>query len=156
MSYLNDVTNLNDLRDQFEHFEYQLSKLSEFQDLCILSQLCQELVNTRTLFLFLRQQQRHHFQSWNSLRIDFEVTWMMINFLANLMTVHIEREKLVILLIQIRLSMSFTLQVIKEHHLSSLICIWIAYLSPILFNFVLLIWSKDMHFFGYGSLCPPY
>ncbi|KAL6205341.1 hypothetical protein ACLB2K_022602 [Fragaria x ananassa] len=51
--YPHDVSDLDDLRTELEHFEYQFSKLEEFQNLCTLLELCQEFVRTRTPFVLI-------------------------------------------------------------------------------------------------------
>ncbi|KAM5583814.1 hypothetical protein ABKV19_003607 [Rosa sericea] len=102
--YPHDVPDLNDLRDQLEHFEYQFSELSEFQDLCTLSELCQEFVNTRTPFLLIERLVRlvmtlpvstatteRAFSAMKLIKNRLR-SKMSDDFLADLMTVHIERE----------------------------------------------------------------
>ncbi|PRQ22054.1 putative HAT dimerization domain, ribonuclease H-like domain-containing protein [Rosa chinensis] len=102
--YPHDVPDLNDLRDQLEHFEYQFSELSEFQDLCTLSELCQEFVNTRTPFMLIERLVRlvmtlpvstatteRAFSAMKLIKNRLR-SKMSDDFLADLMTVHIERE----------------------------------------------------------------
>ncbi|KAL6197519.1 hypothetical protein ACLB2K_033127 [Fragaria x ananassa] len=102
--YPHDVPDLHDLRDQLEHFEYQFSELSEFQDLCTISELCQELVKTRTPFFLIERLLRlvmtlpvstatteRAFSAMKLIKNRLR-SKMSDDFLADLMTVHIERE----------------------------------------------------------------
>ncbi|XP_062009162.1 uncharacterized protein LOC133725793 [Rosa rugosa] len=102
--YPHDVPDLNDLRDQLEHFEYQFSELSEFQDLCTLSELCQEFVNTRTPFLLIERLVRlvmtlpvstatteRAFSAMKLIKNRLR-SKMSDDFLVDLIIVHIERE----------------------------------------------------------------
>ncbi|KAL6211703.1 hypothetical protein ACLB2K_016926 [Fragaria x ananassa] len=102
--YPHDVPDLHDLRDQLEHFEYQFSELSEFQDLCTISELCQELVKTRTPVFLIERLLRlvmtlpvstatteRAFSAMKLIKNRLR-SKMSDDFLADLMTVHIERE----------------------------------------------------------------
>ncbi|XP_024200645.1 zinc finger MYM-type protein 1-like [Rosa chinensis] len=102
--YPHDVPDLNDLRDQLEHFEYQFFELSEFQDLCTLSELCQEFVNTRTPLLLIKRLVRlvmtlsvstatteRAFSAIKLIKNRLR-SKMSDDFLVDLMTMHIERE----------------------------------------------------------------
>ncbi|KAL6178471.1 hypothetical protein ACLB2K_049989 [Fragaria x ananassa] len=102
--YPHDVLDLDDLRTKLEHFEYQLSELEEFQNLCTLSVLCQEFVRTRTPFVLIERLVRlvmtlpvstatieRAFSAMKIIKNQLR-SKMSYGFLADLMTVHIEKD----------------------------------------------------------------